>query len=79
MKEVTLNDYEPNVSCPYCQEQGDISSSQWLVGKEMTVWQYCCVCQKAWQETWTLSKVEMAETAEEQETLDFLHRHPEAS
>ena len=79
MKQIDLTDYEANVFCPHCQDEGDIWSSSWLVDTELMVFQYCQRCHKAWQETWELKKVEIGETQNEDEELDFLHRHPECS
>ena len=76
MKSISLDVYEPNVSCPHCLE-GDVASSQWYTDQELKVWQRCGHCGKVCEEIWTLTKVQLAETEEEEQSLAFLHDHPE--
>ncbi len=78
MKNIHLSNYLANVTCPYCQREQPMSTSgPWYGGDTITVYQMCDVCDRAWREEWHLKKVEIAETKEEQEDLDFLFRHPE--
>ncbi len=73
-----LETYVPNVTCPYCQDESDISQTCWVEDDLLHIYQKCDICNKVWEEQWTLGSVIVAETDKEEEEYDHLHRHPEA-
>ena len=78
MKTIDLTAYLPNVTCPYCNHSdGGICSSRRLEHQELFVFQRCPNCDKVWQELWTLTAVEVAESQDEEKELGLLNRHPE--
>jgi hypothetical protein len=77
MRKIELDNYLPNVTCPYCNGENAIQSSRWNVGDTLYVFQYCQRCEKAWKEEWQLTKVEIGETEEEKGELENFHWHPE--
>ena len=67
MKRIELDNYDANVTCPYCNEQGAVAwwPGRWNVGDVLYVYQFCEACRQSWKETWQLAKVEIGETESE--------------
>lgn len=56
--QMSEENYEPNVSCPYCEDETMPEQEMEWAGWGLQVTQTCPKCGRRWYETWHLVRVE---------------------
>jgi hypothetical protein len=62
-QEINEDSYDPNVTCPYCQDETMPAQEMECAGWGLEVTQTCPECGRRWYETWHLIGVDLERDA----------------